>query len=63
MVLCSIPDEDCVYAAVAGPEEAFNYAGSADIGQANERPVDTPRVHVVGNVLFLAARRRHGTGR
>ena len=63
MVVGSILDEDCVQAAVEGAEVVFNYAGIADIGEANERPVDTARLNVVGNVMVLEACRRAGTGR
>ena len=55
MVVGSILDEDCVQAAVEGAEVVFNYAGIADIGEANERPVDTARLNVVGNVMVLGA--------
>ena len=58
MVVGSILDEDCVQAAVEGAEVVFNYAGIADIGEANERPVDTARLNVVGNVMVLEACRR-----
>ena len=63
MVVGSILDEDCVQAAVEGAEVVFNYAGIADIGEANERPVDTARLNVVGNVMVLEACRRAGIGR
>ena len=58
MVVGSILDEDCVQAAVEGAEVVFNYAGIADIGEATERPVDTARLNVVGNVMVLEACRR-----
>ena len=63
MVVGSILDEACVRDAVAGADAVFNYAGIADIGEANERPVDTARLNVVGNVMVLEACRRAGTGR
>ena len=58
MVVGSILDEACVRDAVAGADAVFNYAGIADIGEANERPVDTARLNVVGNVMVLEACRR-----
>ena len=36
----------------------FNYAGIADIGEANNRPVDTARINVLGNVMVLEACRK-----
>ena len=59
MVVGSILDEDVVDVAVRGAEFVCNYAGIADIGEANSRPVDTARLNVVGNVLVLEACRRH----
>ena len=56
MVVGSILDEDCVQAAVEGAEVVFNYAGIADIGEANERPVDTARLNVVGNVMVRCSK-------
>jgi len=63
MVVGSILDEDCVQAAVEGAEVVFNYAGIADIGEANRRPVDTARINVLGNVIALEACRKAGVKR
>lgn len=63
MMVGSILDEDCVQAAVQGADVVFNYAGIADIGEANRRPVDTARLNVVGNVMALEACRQAGTRR
>lgn len=58
MITGSILDEDLVDAAVRGADMVFNYAGIADIGEANTRPVDTARVNVMGNVIALEACRK-----
>ncbi len=63
MLQGSILDEETVDRAVEGADFVFNYAGIADIGEANSRPVDTARLNVVGNVMALEACRRHGTRR
>ena len=63
MLVGSILDEDCVRTAVQGADVVFNYAGIADIGEANSRPVDTARLNVVGNVMALEACRQAGTRR
>ncbi len=59
MVVGSILDEEVVDGAVSGVDVVCNYAGIADIGEANSRPVDTARLNVVGNVMALEACRRH----
>lgn len=58
MIVGSILDEDTVANAVKNADMVFNYAGIADIGEANSRPVDTARVNVMGNVIALEACRR-----
>lgn len=55
MIVGSILDEKLVDDAVAGADAVFNYAGIADIGEANARPVDTARINVLGNVIALEA--------
>ena len=59
----SLLDEAAVAEAVAGADAVFNYAGIADIGEANRRPVDTARVNVLGNVILLEACRLAGVKR
>jgi len=56
-------DEAAVAEAVAGADAVFNYAGIADIGEANRRPVETARVNVLGNVILLEACRLAGVKR
>jgi UDP-glucose 4-epimerase len=56
-------DESAVAELVSGVDVVFNYAGIADIGEANRRPVDTARVNVLGNVILLEACRLAGVGR
>jgi UDP-glucose 4-epimerase len=56
-------DEVSVAEAVAGADAVFNYAGLADIGEANRRPVETVRVNVLGNVILLEACRLAGIQR
>lgn len=63
MLVGSILDEDTVLKAVDGADMVFNYAGIADIGEANNRPVDTVRLNVVGNVIALEACRKAGVKR
>lgn len=63
MVVGSILDECLVAEVVGGADFVFNYAGIADIGDANARPVDTARVNVMGNVIALEACRKTGVRR
>ncbi|MBQ7457360.1 MAG: NAD(P)-dependent oxidoreductase [Desulfovibrio sp.] len=63
MITGTILDEDLVNKAVAKADVVFNYAGIADIGEANARPVDTAKINVLGNVIVLEACRRKGVQR
>ena len=60
MITGSILDEEIVHKGVQDADFVFNYAGIADIGEANARPVDTARINVLGNVMVLeACRKQH----
>lgn len=63
MIIGDILDEKIVCEAVEGADFVFNYAGIADIGEANKNPVETARVNVVGNVTILEACRHAKTSR
>jgi UDP-glucose 4-epimerase len=58
MLTGNILDEETVRAGIDGADMVLNYAGIADIGEANNRPVDTARINVVGNVMLLEACRK-----
>lgn len=63
MIIGNLLDEEAVDKAVIGADVVFNYAGIADIGEANRRPIDTARVNVLGNVILLEACRLAGVKR
>lgn len=63
MLTGNILDEELVAKAVDGADMVFNYAGIADIGEANRRPVETARINVLGNVIALEACRQAGVKR
>ena len=63
MLVGNLLDEESVNKAVQGADVVFNFAGIADIGEANRRPVDTARVNVLGNVILLEACRLAGVKR
>ena len=63
MLVGDILDEDLVARAVAGAEAVYNYAGLADLNEANARPVDSVRLNILGNVNILEASRLAGVRR
>lgn len=63
IILGDILDESAVEASVQNADAVFNFAGIADIGEANERPLDTVRFNVVGNTVILEACRKAGVKR
>jgi UDP-glucose 4-epimerase len=63
MLIGDILDAETVGRAVAGADVVYNYAGIADITEANRRPVDTVSYNVLGNVKILEASRLAGIKR
>ncbi len=63
MVVGSLLDEELVNTVVSGADAVFDFAGLADIGEANQKPVETARVNVLGNVILLEACRKAGVKR
>ncbi|MDR1360540.1 MAG: NAD(P)-dependent oxidoreductase [Deltaproteobacteria bacterium] len=63
MITGDILDEQAVQRAAAGAEAVYNFAGIADISEADARPADTVRYNVLGNVLALEASRKAGARR
>jgi UDP-glucose 4-epimerase len=58
MRLGDLLDEAQVVAACEGCRYAYNFAGLADIDDAKDRPVDTVKLNILGNVHVLEAARR-----
>lgn len=58
MIKGDILDETSVCEAVQGASAVFNFAGIADIGEANGRPVDTVKYNILGNTNVLEACRQ-----
>ena len=58
MLVGDILDEGLAREATRGADVVFNYAGVADIGEANGKPLETARVNVMGNVVLLEACRK-----
>ena len=57
MYLGDLLDEVAVVAAAEGCKFAYNFAGLADIDDAKDRPVDTVKLNILGNVHVLEAAR------
>ncbi len=63
MICGDILDESAVYAATAGADAVYNFAGIADIGEAGERPLDTVKYNILGNGIVLEGAKRAGAKR
>ena len=63
MVEGDILDENAVSKAVEGSGAVFNFAGIADIGEANGRPLGTVKYNILGNAIILDACRKASVGR
>ena len=53
LIVGDILDEDAVSKVVNGADVVFNFAGIADIEEANERVVDTVRYNILGNTIIM----------
>jgi UDP-glucose 4-epimerase len=63
MIVGDIMNQDEVIEASRGCEYVYNFAGIADINDAKNRPVDTARINVLGNVHVLEGARINQAGR
>ena len=63
MVVGDILDEAAVTRAAEGADAVYNFAGIADIGEADHRPLDTAKFNILGNVMALEAARKAGAKR
>ena len=55
MIVGDILDEARVIEAIETNDIVFNFAGIVDIGDANNRPVDTVKYNILGNAILLEA--------
>lgn len=58
MIKGDIMDEKLVNKTVAGCDYVYNFAGIADIDEANSRPLDAVRFNILGNSIALDAARK-----
>jgi len=56
-IVGDILDSDQVSGAVKGCDVVYNFAGIADIEEANARPLDTVRINILRNTILLEAAR------
>jgi len=63
MVEADILDEAALHEAVRDCEAVYNFAAIADLNEALDKPLETARVNILGNVMVLEACRRHGIKR
>ncbi len=63
MIEADILDEQALEDAIAGSEAVYNFAAIADLDEAVDKPLETVKVNVLGNVMVLEACRRHGVKR
>jgi UDP-glucose 4-epimerase len=63
MIVGSILDINAVEEAVFDADIVYNFAGVADIDEANSRPLDTVNINILGNTTILEACRLHGIKR
>jgi UDP-glucose 4-epimerase len=63
MIIGDLLDEFTLDAAVAGSHAVYNFAAIADLDEARNRPVDTVKINILGNVQVLEACKRHQVDR
>ncbi len=63
MIVGDIMNLEEVISASSGCKYVYNFAGIADINDAKNRPVDTARINVLGNVHVLEGARINGAER
>ena len=58
MIVGDLLDEKILEKAITGCDVVYNFAGLADLDEALEKPVETVKVNVLGNVMLLEACRK-----
>ena len=58
MILGDLLDEPTLFEAVEGCNAVYNFAAIADMEEALEKPIETAKVNVLGNVMLLEACRK-----
>lgn len=63
MIEADILDDAALNEAIRDCEAVYNFAAVADLDEALDKPVETVKVNVLGNIMVLEACRRHGVKR
>lgn len=63
MVVGSILDVDAVREVTSDADVVYNFAGVADIDEANTKPLDTVKINILGNTIITDACRVHDVAR
>ena len=63
MIVGDLLDQATLDQAIDGCEVVYNFAAIADLDEALEKPVETARINVLGNVQILEACRKFGIQR
>lgn len=60
MIVGDILDQDLLSQSIEGCEAVYNFAAIADLDEALNRPLDTAKINILGNVMILETCRRYG---
>jgi UDP-glucose 4-epimerase len=63
MIVGDLLDPVALGNAIEGSEAVYNFAAIADLDEALDKPLETVRVNILGNVQVLEACRRHNVAR
>jgi UDP-glucose 4-epimerase len=63
MIVGDLLDTDALNRAIAGSDIVYNFAALADLNEALDKPVETVKINILGNVQVLEACKRNGVSR
>ena len=63
MIIADILDQQALESAIEGCEAVYNFAAIADLDDALNRPLDTVKVNILGNIMALEACRKYNVKR
>lgn len=63
MIVGDMLDTSVLEQVIAGCNAVYNFAAIADLDEALDKPIETVRINILGNVQVLEACRRHGINR
>ncbi|EQA36653.1 3-beta hydroxysteroid dehydrogenase/isomerase family protein [Leptospira inadai serovar Lyme str. 10] len=63
MIIGDLLDQERISDAIKGCDIVYNFAALADLNQAIDKPIDTARINILGNIYVLEACRVHNVRR